>query len=423
METKSLELPIDLYTRLEEYAERSGNTLAGVVALLLSTAPEPMQKDDERPRTSKRARSGPGPASSSSVDVGSCSASSSSSAAADGGASSAGVEPRLDALPDELLVHIVRSIGLRDVLLCRPYQVCRRLRGVLRTIVWDELDLAPPEAEIRAVKEALKSFDCSDAIANACAQFNASHMQRLKRMLASLHRKARFAAWGSARALRLRFSSICSVNVDSEEPSEENDAADEIEEARKTVEVVRNLARASPTIGTVRVEFRGQTFWEDESERTDKIFDHGHPRDSRWPRIKALLLALGAMPNLSRLELGRDVEESGGFFAWNEFIDIHKNQRLASTVLSPFRLLQHLSLPFPLGAEYIRILLRVLPALRSVDISVPYTQLRLAVPFLSDPRLDSVKLRIVESVRKPIYRALDATPLALNYKLDHDPNF
>eukprot|EP00741_Cyanophora_paradoxa_P020701 tig00021290_g19981.t1 len=41
METRSLELPIDLYARLEEYAERSRNTLAGVVALLLSTAPEP----------------------------------------------------------------------------------------------------------------------------------------------------------------------------------------------------------------------------------------------------------------------------------------------------------------------------------------------------------------------------------------------
>eukprot|EP00741_Cyanophora_paradoxa_P015462 tig00020892_g14925.t1 len=195
-------------------------------------------------------------------------------------AGGAAVEPRLGALPDELLVQIVRAVGLKDVLICRPYQVCRRLRGVLRNIVWDELDLAPSEAEIHAAEESdEKSTDTH-------AQFNASHMLRLRRVLASLHPEAGFAAWGSARAVRLRFSSVA-----------ENDA--EIEEAYATVELVSSLARASPSIGEARVQFREMNKWELFEER--HVFATGHPHDGRWPRISSLIAALGAMPNLSRV--------------------------------------------------------------------------------------------------------------------------
>eukprot|EP00741_Cyanophora_paradoxa_P020703 tig00021290_g19983.t1 len=314
----------------------------------------------EHERAHKRARSDSASAA--------AAAAAASSASSDVSASSAGAEPRLDALPDELLVHIVRSIGLRDVLLCRPYQVCRRLRRVLRTVVWDELDLAPPKAKIQA----LEAMD-DDA---ARAQFSAEHMQRLNRVLASLHPEAGFAAWGSARALRmrLRLSSYSQYLI---------------EEAYAAIEIVSSLARASPSIETARVEFRCATRAE-----TEEFSSVIHTKfDASYPRIAALLTAFGVMPNLTRLELGRDLTQNGWFFAWKDFIC--NEDGITDAALALFTSLQHLSLPYPVGAEYIRTLLRALPALRSISVGVPVDHLRRAAHlFFGHPQLDRIDLSI-----------------------------
>eukprot|EP00741_Cyanophora_paradoxa_P010635 tig00020537_g10279.t1 len=295
------------------------------------------------------------------------------------------IEPRLDTLPDELLLKILRAIGLRDVLVCRPHQVCRKLRGFLRATVWDELDLAPSEEEIWAA-EAL----------DGRAAFNANHMRRLKRALASLHPEAGFAAWGSARALRLRLSSVHLAWASSSCMNVEHP---EMEEAYTTVALVSGLAHASPAIGSVRVEFRGPTREEaaDMAEHPT-IFHLGHPQDAEWPRIATLLAALGAMPSLTRLELGRDVAEPGGFFAWSELIA--NEGGVLPLALAPFAALEHLSLPFPLAAARLRALFDALPALRSLGAAVPLDHLRRATPLLvGNPRLERVELAIVYSVR------------------------
>eukprot|EP00741_Cyanophora_paradoxa_P014515 tig00020805_g13999.t1 len=290
-------------------------------------------------------------------------------------------EFRLDALPDELLVHIIRAIGLTDVLICRPHHVCRRLRGVLRTIVWDELDLAPSEAEIRAraAAETAASDKLKDLepLPDLLKQFNASHMRRLKRVLASLHPDAGFAAWGSARALRLRFSFY---------GYEEG-----FEEVYTAIEIASSLALASPSIVAARVEFREPS--EDERQPYNRFFGwEGLQREV--PRIDALLAVLSALPNLARLEFGEDIYLDIGFFSWRNIVGRSKSDSALSAALAPLTSLQHLSVPCADCASDFRPFLALLPALRSLRAALSFGKLPGAAPLFAGSRLERLELTL-----------------------------
>eukprot|EP00741_Cyanophora_paradoxa_P017585 tig00021012_g16985.t1 len=328
------------------------------------------------------------------------------SAAAAGHGRSIDIEPRLDALPDDLLEKIIDKIGLRDVLLCRPHQVCRRLRKVTRSVIWDELDLAPSETEIRAVESGVRVYDVDSDEAAARAQLSANHMRRLKSVLASLHPAAGFAAWGQARALRIRFSASSFVSSAAAAAARDRDADDDIavEEAYTTINIVSSLARASPTITTARVEF-------------GRSLRNGGCNLDRRPRISVLLAALAALPRLTRLELGGDgsMEKNDGAFSLSVFswTDLISNKDgILTAVLASFSSLKHISFPFHFGARHADAL-GALPSLCSLGITVPVGQLGQVSPRLLDlaePRLERTELRLVRPGAYSNLVAIDDAP-------------